>query len=101
MSQTLIRNGHLVTASDDYPADILIDGERIAAVGQDLSALAESVDCVIDAAGKYVFPGAVDVHTHLDLPLPLTNSSDDFETGTIAAACGGTTTIIDFANQYR
>lgn len=101
MSKILIRSGHLVTASDDYTADILIEGERIVAIGQGLSALAEDADRVIDAAGKYVFPGAVDVHTHLDLPLPLTNSSDDFETGTIAAACGGTTTIIDFANQYR
>src|SRR5207245_7768281 len=58
-------------------------------------------DSVLDAQRKYVFPGAIDVHTHMELPLPATVASDDFETGTIAAACGGTTTIIDFANQQR
>src|SRR3989454_11326481 len=56
---------------------------------------------VLDVGGKYVFPGAIDVHTHIELPLPTTVASDDFETGTIAAACGGTTTILDFANQQR
>ena len=58
-------------------------------------------DSVLDAQGKYVFPGAIDVHTHMELPLPTTVASDNFETGTIAAACGGTTSIIDFANQQR
>ena len=58
-------------------------------------------DLVLDAQDKYVFPGAIDVHTHMELPLPTTVASDNFETGTIAAACGGTTCIIDFANQQR
>src|SRR5204863_1465002 len=59
------------------------------------------VDVTLDAGGKYIFPGAIDVHTHMELPLPTTVASDDFETGTIAAACGGTTSILDFANQQR
>ncbi len=97
----LITNGHIVTATDDYIGDILIDGETIAAIGSPGTFDALQVDTVLDAQGKYAFPGAVDVHTHLELPLPSTVSSDTFETGTIAAACGGTTTIIDFANQQR
>src|SRR5579863_5549742 len=96
--RTLITHGHIVTATDDYTGDILIEDEQIVAVG----ALANvQADTTIDATGKYIFPGAIDVHTHMELPLPTTVASDSFETGTIAAACGGTTTILDFANQRR
>lgn len=97
----LITNGRVVTATDDYVGDILLDGETIAATGAPGSFASLAVDEVINAQGKYVFPGAIDVHTHMELPLPTTVGSDDFATGTIAAACGGTTTIIDFANQQR
>lgn len=97
----LITNGRVITAADDYIGDILLDGETIAATGAPGSFASLSVDEMIDAQGKYVFPGAIDVHTHMELPLPTTVGSDDFATGTIAAACGGTTTIIDFANQQR
>ena len=78
--------------------DVLVDGERISTIGTSLDVPA---DRVIDATGKYVMPGGIDVHTHLDMPFGGTTSADDFETGTIAAAHGGTTTIVDFAIQYR
>ncbi len=99
--KTLINNGHIVTAVDSYTADILIDGETVAMIGKDLSTVVGSVDKTIDATGKLVIPGGVDPHTHMDLPFGGTSSSDDFETGTRAAAFGGTTTIIDFAVQYK
>src|SRR2546429_2095409 len=99
--RTLITNGHIVTATNDFRGDILIDDEQITAVGAPGTFAALQVDMLLDAQGKYVFPGAIDVHTHMELPLPTTVASDDFETGTIAAACGGTTTILDFANQQR
>src|SRR5579864_3890162 len=99
--RTLITNGHIVTAIDDYMGDILIEGEQIAALGGPGAFAETQCDAVIDAREKYIFPGAIDVHTHMELPLPTTVASDDFETGTIAAACGGTTTILDFANQQR
>lgn len=99
--RTLITNGHIVTAIDNYMGDILIEGEQVAALGAPGAFASAQFDSVIDARGKYVFPGAIDVHTHMELPLPTTVASDDFETGTIAAACGGTTTILDFANQQR
>ena len=95
---TLIKNGRVITATDDYVADVLIEGEKITAIGQNLPVQA---DQVVDARGKYVIPGGIDVHTHMDLPFGGTFASDDFETGTIAAAFGGTTTIIDFAVQYK
>ena len=95
---TLIRNGTIVTAAESYLADILIEGETIAVIGRDLDwAGAE----VIDATGKHVLPGGIDVHTHLDLPVGDIRSSDDFNTGQVAAAFGGTTTHIDFADQAR
>ena len=96
--KTLIRNGRIVTAQDDYQADLLIDGEIISAIGRSLTTEA---DQVVDASGLLVLPGGVDVHTHLDMPFGGTVSSDDFETGTRAAAYGGTTTLIDFAIQSR
>ncbi|HEY6403904.1 MAG TPA: dihydropyrimidinase [Blastocatellia bacterium] len=102
--RTLIKNGHVVTAVDSYTADILIDGETVAMIGKDLSnvhGLGGSVDKTIDATGKLVIPGGFDPHTHMELPFGGTSSSDDFETGTRAAAFGGTTTIIDFAVQYK
>ena len=94
----LIRNGRIVTAVDDYKADILIEGEKVAVIGAKLDVEA---DQVIDAAGKLVIPGGIDPHTHMELPFGGTQSSDDFRTGTVAAAHGGTTTIIDFAVQYK
>jgi dihydropyrimidinase len=94
----LIRHGTIVTATDLYRGDVFVDGEKIAAIGTSLELAA---DRIIDAAGKYVLPGGVDVHTHLDMPFGGTTSADDFESGTIAAAHGGTTTIVDFAIQYR
>ena len=99
--RTLIKNGRVVTAVDSYVADILIDGATISMIGKDLAAVVGSVDRTIDATGKLVIPGGIDPHTHMDLPFGGTSSSDDFETGTRAAAFGGTTTIIDFAVQYH
>jgi dihydropyrimidinase len=94
----LIRGGTVVTATDHYRGDVFIDGEKVAVIGSTLSIAA---DRVIDATGKYVLPGGIDVHTHLDMPFGGTTSADDFESGTIAAAYGGTTTIVDFAIQYK
>ena len=96
--KTLIKFGRVVTAVDDYIADVLIDGETISVIGKTLDVEA---DKVIDAAGKLVIPGGIDPHTHMELPFGGTQSSDDFYTGTRAAAFGGTTTIIDFAVQYK
>ena len=96
--KTLIRNGHVVTAADDYHADLLIVDGVIEQIGKTLSAEA---DREIDAAGLLVLPGGIDVHTHFDMPFGGTTSSDDFLTGTRAAAFGGTTTIVDFAIQQR
>src|SRR3989441_12143780 len=98
--RTLIKNGTVATASDLYKADVLIEDERIAAIATDLARLGP-FDQTIDAAGKYVLPGGIDVHTHLDMPFGGSTSSDDFETGTIAAAYGGTTSVVDFAIQYK
>ncbi|HYM51238.1 MAG TPA: dihydropyrimidinase [Candidatus Limnocylindrales bacterium] len=98
--KTLIRNGTIVTGSETYPADLLIDGERIALIGASIPS-DPGPDRVIDAQGTYVMPGGIDVHTHLDMPFMGTSTSDDFQTGTVAAAFGGTTSIVDFAIQYR
>src|SRR5690348_12565700 len=97
--ETLITNGLVVTATDTYAGDVAISGGKIAAIGEHLPR--ENAAHIIDAAGKYVLPGGIDVHTHLDMPFGGTTSSDDFETGTRAAAFGGTTTLIDFAIQYK
>ena len=96
--KTLIKNGQIITATDNYKADIFIDGETITTIGAKLDMEA---DVKIDASGKYVIPGGIDPHTHMELPFGGTTASDDFRTGTIAAAYGGTTSIIDFAVQYK
>ncbi len=95
---TLIKNGRIVTAEQDYTADVYIERDKITTIGANLDIQA---DKAIDVKGKYVIPGGIDVHTHMDLPFGETSSSDDFETGTIAAAHGGTTTIVDFAVQSK
>ena len=94
----LIRNGRIVTAVDDYRADIFVEDETVSLIGRDLDVEA---DRTIDAAGRLVIPGGVDPHTHMDMPFGGTTSADDFETGTRAAAFGGTTTIVDFAIQTK
>jgi len=96
---TIITNGRVVTATDDYASDVAISSGKIAAIGQNLPR--ENATRVVDATAKYVLPGGIDVHTHLDMPFGGTTSADDFETGTRAAAFGGTTTLIDFAIQYK
>src|SRR5918992_5598804 len=96
--RTLIKSGRVITATDDYKADILIEDEKVSVIGAKLEMEA---DQVIDAHGKLVIPGGIDPHTHMELPFGGTESSDDFRTGTIAAAHGGTTTIIAFAVQFK
>jgi dihydropyrimidinase len=98
MTTTLVRDGRIVTAAQDYRADVLVDGEKIVAIGslRDLDP-----DRIVDAGGRIVMPGAIDPHTHLDTPLKGTFTIDDFASGTIAAATGGTTTIIDFPVQQH
>ncbi|MCU1583332.1 MAG: hydA [Microbacteriaceae bacterium] len=103
--KTLIKNGTVVNSTGTASADVLIDGEAIAAVlapGSTLLGfdLESNVDSVIDATGKYVIPGGIDAHTHMEMPFGGTFASDTFETGTRAAAHGGTTSIVDFVVQY-
>jgi len=101
----LIRGGTVVSATGSVLADVLVDGESVVALAVPNSPLADSwsavAGTVIDATGKYVIPGGIDVHTHMELPFGGTFASDTFETGTIAAAWGGTTTIVDFAVQSK
>jgi len=92
----VLKSGTVVTATDIYRADIGIHNGFVALIGRDLHG-----DCILDADGRYVFPGAIDPHTHLELDFMDTVSADDFYTGTVAAACGGTTTIIDYAEQSQ
>lgn len=105
MTTTLIKGGTVVSATGRVQADVLIEGDRIAGLLQPgttsagLGGLEQSVDRVIDATGKYVIPGGIDPHTHMQMPFGGTEACDTFETGTRAAAWGGTTTIIDFAIQ--
>ncbi|HLY95356.1 MAG TPA: dihydropyrimidinase, partial [Gaiellaceae bacterium] len=91
-----IRGGRIVTAADDYVADVFIDDERISLIGESLDIQA---DKVIDAAGKYVLPGCIDPHTHLDMPFGGTTTIDDVESGQTSAAFGGTTSHVDFIIQ--
>jgi len=95
---TLIKNGRVITAEQDYTADIYIEKDKITMIGASLTIQATTT---IDARGKYVIPGGVDAHTHMDMPFGGTTSSDDFETGTRAAAFGGTTCLVDFAVQSK
>ncbi len=106
--RTLITGGTVVNADGSVEADVLVDGEQIAAVGRGLAGMlgrgngsGDPIDRRVDASGKYVIPGAIDVHTHMELPFGGTFAKDTFGTGTRAAAFGGTTTIIDFAVQSR
>jgi dihydropyrimidinase len=99
--RTLITNGTVVTADGSSVADVLVDGETIAAIGRDLPGAGTTADETIDATGRYVIPGAIDVHTHMELPFGGTFAKDTFETGTRAAAFGGTTSIVDFAVQTK
>ena len=94
----LLKNGLVVTSTGSYNADVYIEGDAIKAVG---SGLGLKADETIDATGKYILPGAIDPHTHIDMPFMGTTSSDDWKTGSIAAACGGTTSIIDFSLQGK
>src|SRR5437667_3357809 len=96
--RTLIKNGTIVTAVDQYNGDLVVEDDKIALIGTRLEMAA---DRTIDATGKYVLPGGIDVHTHLDMPFGGATSADDFESGTVAAAFGGTTSIVDFAIQYH
>jgi len=99
---TLIKGGTVVTASDTFVADVMIDAGKIVSVHQPgmISRPGPSAQ-VVDATGKYVIPGGIDCHTHMSLPFGGTTASDDFHTGTVAAAFGGTTTIVDFAIQSK
>ncbi|MDX3237567.1 dihydropyrimidinase [Streptomyces sp. ME03-5709C] len=103
MSRIVISGGLVVTAAEEVHADVLVEGGRVAALASHDSEPAQSwtasADRVVDATGKYVIPGGVDAHTHMELPFGGTHASDTFETGTRAAAWGGTTTIVDFAVQ--
>ncbi|WP_406481339.1 dihydropyrimidinase [Streptomyces platensis] len=105
MSRTVVQGGLVITAADEVHADVLVEDGRVAALAAHGSHTADgwtgAADRVLDATGKYVIPGGVDAHTHLDFPFGGTFSSDNFETGTRAAAWGGTTTLIDFAVQSR
>ena len=94
----LIKGGRVVTAADDYVADVFIDGERVTLIGESLDVEA---DRVIDATGKYLLPGGVDPHTHLDMPFGGTVTIDDVESGQTAAAFGGTTCHVDFCIQGK
>src|SRR5271154_956438 len=96
---TIIKNATIITATDTTPADVGISAGKISAIAAQLSP--ENATHTIDAANHLLLPGGIDVHTHLDMPFGGTTSADDFQTGTIAAAFGGTTTLIDFAIQYK
>ncbi len=93
---TLIKNGTIITATDTYKADILVKNGQVSEIGREISKIASDI---IDAADKWVLPGAVDVHTHLDALCDGMTTVDDFETSTAAAAAGGTTTVVDYAQQ--
>ena len=95
----IVKNGTVVTSSDTFKADVGVKDGKIITLGSDVSSGPDTQ--VIDANRKYVFPGGIDVHVHFQLPFSGTVSADDFENGTKAAACGGVTTILDFAIQTK
>ena len=96
MTKTLIAGGTIVTATDNYKADVLVEDEKIAVIGKGLKAGGAKT---INATGKYVIPGAIDPHTHIEMFFGGTTTCDDFTSGTVAAAFGGTTSLIDFCMQ--
>ena len=98
----LIKSGLIITAAGNYKGDVYVENEKISAIGMNLSPYFMNLaDEVIDAEGKFILPGVIDPHTHLAMPFMGTYSQDDFESGTIAAACGGVTTVMDFAIQLK
>jgi dihydropyrimidinase len=99
MADILIKNAHIITSSSDYFSNILIDQGKITAINHNI--INAEIDLTIDASNYLVFPGGIDAHVHLDLPTPAGNSSDNFETGTLTAIAGGTTSIIDFVTPRR
>jgi dihydropyrimidinase len=94
----LIKNGTVVTISGRYTADVFVEGEKIKAIGKGLDYKADET---IDAKGKFILPGAIDPHTHISMPFMGTYAQDDFTSGTIAAACGGVTSLVDFELQMK
>ncbi|MDD6482763.1 MAG: dihydropyrimidinase [Lachnospiraceae bacterium] len=96
--ELLIKGGTVVTATESYVADVAVDGGKIVAIGKDLSV---SADKVVDATGKLVLPGALDAHTHMQMPFGGTVSADSYLAGTRAAVCGGVTTIFDYPVQHK
>ena len=94
----LIKGGLIVTSTGRYTADVYVENGKIKNIGTGLDVQADEV---VDAAGRYVLPGAIDPHTHLSMPFMGTHAQDDYETGTIAAACGGVTTVVDFDLQQK
>src|SRR5512135_534220 len=100
MSRLLVKGGRVVTAVDDYAGDVLVEDGKVSAIFAHGAAGPADVE-TLDATGRLVIPGGIDAHTHLDMPFGGTTSADDFESGTIAAAHGGTTSIVDFAIQYK
>src|SRR5689334_6271988 len=100
--KTLIKDGTVVTASDTFAADVWIEGSKIVAITEPAQRAAFGTpEQTLDAKGQYVIPGGIDCHTHMSLPFGGTTASDDFDTGSVAAAHGGTTTIVDFAIQSK
>ena len=94
----LIKGGRIITATGRYVADVYTEGDKIKTIGSELDYPADEI---VDASGKYVLPGAIDPHTHISMPFMGTNAQDDYKTGTIAAACGGVTTVVDFDLQQK
>ncbi len=94
----LVKGGTIVTSTGRYVADVYAEGDKIKSIGVDLD---NPADEVVDASGKYVLPGAIDPHTHISMPFMGTSAQDDYKTGTIAAACGGVTTVVDFDLQQK
>ncbi len=94
----LLKNGTIVNATGRYTADVYAENDRIKAIGKDLDYAADEI---VDAKGKYILPGAIDPHTHISMPFMGTHAQDDYETGTIAAACGGVTCVVDFDLQQK